>query len=428
MYFSTTANLVVPFAGLFSAPILTHTLGVVGRGEVAAATAPNALLVVAATLGFPDALTFVVARGKTSVRQSLWISAAASVAFALPAVAVCLFLAESLAGGDTGVAHLLSIATLLTVPTLVVNLFRGVAAGEQMWGLVAAEKGSCALVRLAAFAVLALLGDLTVLAAVLVISVSPLLGALFYLRVVARADHRRRIAFNAALRALTAYGFKSWAGSIASTVNGRLPQLLITPLAGTGQLGLFAVAILVADVLTILASGIRDVAFSANARSTDALQLSRISRVTVILSAVLAVPMGLVLPFVFVPVFGAGFEAALPATYVLLAAAVLGMPGLILGAGLAAFNRPELGAYASVVALVVSAAGLVVLTPSAGAVGASMAILLSAVASSAAAAVFFSRITGIRLTVPLVPNTSDVRLLMAEMTGLVRRLRDGARR
>jgi O-antigen/teichoic acid export membrane protein len=428
MYFSVGANIVVPLAGLFSAPILTHTLGVVGRGEVAAATAPNALLVVAATLGFPEALTYVVARGNTSIRQSLRISAIAGVAFSLPAVLVCLLLAEPLTGGDADLAQLLGLATLLTVPTLVVNLLRGVAAGEQMWGLVAAEKGFCAVVRLIAFGALALGGELTVVSAVLVISVSPLAGAAFYLHVVLRPDQRARLRPGQVFRELTAYGFKSWIGSITSMVNGRLPQLLITPLAGTRQLGLFVVAILVADVLTILASGIRDVLFSANARSNDASQLSRASRVTVLLIAFLAVGVGVLLPYVLVPVFGAGFGDALATTYVLLAAAVLGIPGLILGAGLAAWNRPELGAYAALAALAVSTAGLVVLTPSGGAVGAAAAILVSSAVSSAVAAVFFSRITGLSVAAIVPPRVSDARVLASEAAGIWRRVRPGARR
>lgn len=428
MYLSVGANVVVPLAGVFSAPILTHTLGVVGRGEVAAATAPNVLLVVAATLGFPEALTFVVARANTSIRQSLRISAMASVAFSLPAVLACLLLAQPLAGGDTDLAHLLGLATLLTVPTLVVNLVRGVACGEQMWGLVAAEKGSCAVIRLIAFGALAVSHELTVMSAVLVISVSPLLGAAFYLHVVARPDLRARSAPREVFRELTAYGFKSWIGSIASMVNGRLPQLLITPLAGTRQLGLFAVAILVADVLTILASGIRDVLFSANARTNDADQLSRASRVTVLLIAIFAILVGLVLPRVVVPIFGPGFDDALLTTYVLLAAAVVGIPGLILGAGLAACNRPELGAYAALVALTMSAAGLVVLTPSGGAAGAATAILVSSAASSVAAAIFFSRTTGLKVGAIVGPQASDARLVASELARLWRRVRIGVGR
>jgi O-antigen/teichoic acid export membrane protein len=150
--------------------------------------------------------------------------------------------------------------------------------------------------------------------------------------------------------------------------------------------------------------------------------------VTVLLIAALALPVGVLLPHVLVPVFGAGFENALATTYVLLAAAVLGIPGLILGAGLAAWNRPELGAYAALAALAVSAAGLVVLTPSGGAAGAATAILVSSAVSSAVAAVFFSRITGLSVAAIVPPRISDARLLVSEVAGVWLRVRSRVRR
>ena len=48
---STFGNLIAPAAGLITAPILAQSLGVVGRGDVAAATTPLLLATSVLTLG-----------------------------------------------------------------------------------------------------------------------------------------------------------------------------------------------------------------------------------------------------------------------------------------------------------------------------------------------------------------------------------------
>ncbi len=62
MLFTLVGNFFPPLAMLISAPILAQALGVDGRGEVAAATAPLILVITAATFGIPDAVTYVIAR------------------------------------------------------------------------------------------------------------------------------------------------------------------------------------------------------------------------------------------------------------------------------------------------------------------------------------------------------------------------------
>jgi O-antigen/teichoic acid export membrane protein len=61
MAMTALGNAVTPVAALVTLPILSYTLGVTGRGEIAAATAPLLLAVTAATFGIPEAVAYLVA-------------------------------------------------------------------------------------------------------------------------------------------------------------------------------------------------------------------------------------------------------------------------------------------------------------------------------------------------------------------------------
>ncbi len=88
MVLVTGTSLLVPLVGLATAPILSHSLGVVGRGEAGAAMAPNLLIVGGATLGLPAALTYVLARHPHLSRRAIgWASLFATVLGALTLVA-----------------------------------------------------------------------------------------------------------------------------------------------------------------------------------------------------------------------------------------------------------------------------------------------------------------------------------------------------
>ena len=64
---NSASNIAVPLTSFFSAPILAHALGVVGRGEVAGATAPLFLLATAGALGLPEAVTYFAARSRLNL-------------------------------------------------------------------------------------------------------------------------------------------------------------------------------------------------------------------------------------------------------------------------------------------------------------------------------------------------------------------------
>jgi len=429
MAFMTTTSVLVPVIGVASAPVLARALGVEGRGEVAAAMAPAALVVAVGTLGLPEALTYHLARRPEAARRALASSSAISLALGALCWTLSWAFADALTGGDSSLVGIMLVGTALALPTMVVGLLRGAAAGLQMWGTIAADRVLSSVLRLVVLLVLALAGLLDVRVAVVSMSLVPVLTGLVYWRVLRRRpplppdDPLLREGAGAgetgrSQRPVTAdvvaFGSRTWLGSVASMATGRVAQLLTAPLAGTTQLGLLVVAITISDVLFILVTAVRDALFGVSARVDDREQLMAISRSATLVGAVGAVAIGVTVPLWIGPVFGEQFTAATAPTWWLLLAAVTNVPGLMAGAGLGAWGRPGLRSASFVVALVVLLAGFVLLVPATGAVGAGIAAVASGTAMSVFAVAAAARLSGAPATAFVVPRRSDVAALGAE--------------
>lgn len=439
MAFMTTTSMLVPVIGVASAPVLARALGVEGRGEVAAAMAPAALVVAVGTLGLPEALTYHLARRPEAARRALASSSAISLLLGALCWTLSWAFADALTGGDSSLVGIMLVGTALALPTMVVGLLRAAAAGLQMWGTIAADRVLSSVLRLVVLLVLALAGLLDVRVAVVSMSLVPVLTGLVYWRVLRRRpplppdDPLLREGAGAGpggaaqpQRAVTAdvvaFGSRTWLGSVASMATGRVAQLLTAPLAGTTQLGLLVVAITISDVLFILVTAVRDALFGVSARVDDREQLMAISRSATLVGAVGALAIGVTVPLWIGPVFGEQFTAATAPTWWLLLAAVANVPGLMAGAGLGAWGRPGLRSASFVVALVVLLAGFVLLVPTSGAVGAGIAAVASGTAMSVFAVAAAARLSGAPASAFVVPRRSDVVALGAEGRRAVRAL------
>ena len=170
-------------------------------------------------------------------------------------------------------------------------ILRACAAGLQQWRLVAYEQALTAILRLIGVAGFALFGRLTPLSAIVVIAAAPVLGGLAYLPL-RRPARRIRASGQPPLpvhsRHIVSYGCRIWIGSLTGVLLARLDQTIMTPLAGTYQLGLYAVAASVGDAALILHSAVRDVTFTADAARQDDQRLCASARISGFLSIAVA--------------------------------------------------------------------------------------------------------------------------------------------
>jgi O-antigen/teichoic acid export membrane protein len=374
-------NYIPPVAALATQPILAHVLGVDGRGEVAAATAPVLLGIVVLGLGVPESLThFVARRAPVLHRTTGWSMCVLTVSGAIGALLIAAF-STQLSGGDNDLVQLLLIATSALIPALIVTGLRGVAAGRQAWVLIAAERGISAVTRLAAVAVLAAYGALDVLTATIAISTTTFIGGLAYI-FLGRVDGRRHPAENETSRDLPKFHLfaaQIWIGAAAGILYSRLDQLLITPLAGVHELGLYAVAASVSEVILLLTLAIRDVVFTVESESPNDFRAAQAARVSTLLTLAFGLLLAVASPWAIPLFFGADFSGAVPVTLLLILASVLGNPGSVAGAVLSGRGRPVLRSLSLAIGVIVNVLAVVVLVPPLGAIGAALATLVASV-------------------------------------------------
>lgn len=406
----TASGVLVPAAGVLTQPILAQGLGISGRGELAASLAPAMLAVSVATLGLPDALTYYLAKHPRVTRYALLGTTLISCAVG----AVCLLAAwlalPFLSTGDVHLGRLILLGMALTVPALVVGVFRGAATGRQMWNAVAAERLVNTAIRVVAFVVLWHLDELTVLNALLVSLLSPVVAGIVYWRLLLPppADASREPLDGGTMRVLLSFGNKVWLGSVASMLLSRVSQILMAPLSSVEDLGLYSVASTVSDLPLIVALAIAGALFGVNSAGRDAAQLTLTARLTSLVSLAGCVVMGATAPLWIAPLFGHEFGAAVVPTLMLLASAVLCVPSLMAATGLGAWGRPGLRSAGLAITLVFNLVAFVVLVPLFGVIGACWTSVLSNVVMTSYMTIVASRVMGVPCADFLVVRRSDV--------------------
>lgn len=420
--FTTASSILVPAVGLVTAPLLARALSPDGRGELAAALAPSTLMLAAATLGLPEALTFVLAKRPQHTRVSLQLASTLIVLVGFGALAVVWAFLPFLSGGDASLARLILIAAIVTVPALPVDILRGAAAGHQMWGTIALERSTLTLWRLMLLVALFISGELTVLTALLINITAPLVSVATYAPFVwreTRNSGRRRplsredldTGKRRLLRTLLAYGIKVWFGSVATMVVARLSQLFMVPLSSTRELGLYTVANTIADVPLIVAFSVQGAVFGVNSRTQDASQVTATSRTTLLLGATGCGAMAALLPLAIGPLFGSEYNDALTPTLLLIMSAVISIPALMASSGLAAWGRPGLRSIGFTLTLIINLATLIVMVPIYGAVGAALSSLISNVFMNTFMLAAARRVMGGRIRDYWLVQRADVQLI-----------------
>lgn len=418
----TTSSFLVPAAGVLTSPLLALALGVAGRGELAAALAPQALAISVATLGLPEAVTYYVAKHPRITKRALSWSAFLSVAAGILFLAVCMVVLPFLSADNSSLGKLIVLATALAIPTLIVGVMRGAASGRQMWTAVAVERVVGTVLRVCLLGALLALGKLTVVSAVWVTSLAPIVAGLAYWRVWTSPRAGESLAsFEGNLqRAVTSFGLRMWLGAVASMLLARIGQILFAPLSSVYELGLFSVATTISDVPLIIALAIRDAVYGVNTKVNNARMVTATSRTTMLIGSVGCLILGGTLPLWLGLVFGKEFEAALVPTCLLMVGAVICIPGLLASAGLSAWGRPGLRSVGLGITVVITIPVLVLLIPRLGAVGGALTSIVSNVFCTSFMVVAASRVMKVPAADFVAIRIGDVVWVYRETVHLLR--------
>lgn len=390
-------NLTPPLAAVITLPVLARTLGVDGRGSVTAVTAPFLLVVAAGAFGLPEALTYFIARDRVDSHRAFRSATLLIIPSTVVVAGALVFAAPVLGGQSIGLSRLITWTSLAILPALYISLLRGVASALQRWRLIATERCLTSVSRLLSLCVLTSTGQLSIESAVACIILSPVVGGLVYLRTGQAAFRSTGTtdgtgSLHHSANQLVTYGGRVWLGAISGILLSRIDQALMTPLTSVYELGLYTVAVAIAELPLIINLAVRDVMFASDAADPDDSVLTMAARLGSTATALAAVALGVTIPLWLPLALGDSFKPAIPITILLLLAVVLGTPGSVAGAGLSARGRPGLRSLALMLACLANLALVIVLVPRHGAFGAAVATLTGNLISANVSIVALRRI------------------------------------
>lgn len=390
---SAIGNLLPPAAGLATAPILASALGPSGRGELAAATTALVLAVSISTLGLPQALIYYSARKGHSHRQlALKITAGLGIA-GLLATACLYMLSDTLSAGNQHLAKLISYAGLAISPALIMASLRGIASGVQAWTLVAGEKLLSSFLRLVAILVAYQFDLLTVESATFIIALTTFVGIIAYFPLPRLVQtYSPAIHLDPTWRDVMPLSATFWIGVATGALLARVDQMLLFPLAGAEQLGIYAVAVSISEMALLFNYAVNAVINAREAHKPDLESLAMAARISSLITTCGCVALGTLSIWAVPLLFGKGFSEVVQVVWILLVGITLGNSGSVVGSGLNGRGRPGLRSASMSIALAVNIGALFLISPYWGAIGAAISTSLATITFALINFILFKRV------------------------------------
>ena len=442
------SGLVVPLTALASGPILARALGVEGRGELASLTAPLFVAVFAFAMGGPEALTWALSSLRQPVRRTLAAVSPQVILQGSAATAVLWLIAPMLLRQSPHLVEEFRAASLV-VPLIIAALYqRFMWSGVGLYALVRQERAGGAILRLSALTILFFAGLLTVnvalwtnLGTTLLMATALGLVGVRYLRrrgpdsplgddgrpepaselSPSAAEHVHVWPVSETRRRIFGYTLRGWGGSLSNLITWRLDQVILVPLVSAASLGLYVVAVALAEIPMMAVNAIRSLVMAESGRRADPQVAARISRVVILTTAGFSVIAALAAQPFIVLFFGADFEGSVELARILLIGVPLFAAEQVLGAGLLALGRPGTRSIGQALAAGATLLGLLIAVPQYGVVAAAWTSLAAYTLTMLWTSVAFSRVSGVGLSQCLVPRPSDVVIVARTVLSTVTR-------
>jgi O-antigen/teichoic acid export membrane protein len=371
------ASLFIQALNVLTGILLARELAPAGRGALAAALLWPTLVASVGSLGLPDSVTYHGARLKMRADELAGTVAAAWFlqSCVLTAIGIAIFWFAPFQPDARAAGTLMAFA----IPLYLWSAYgAAIAQGRSAYPAFNALRVLVPAATASGLVGLAVAGRLTVQSATWTYVATYLLTAIAAAAVVVRG--RPRISF-ALARDLFRFGVRSHLSFVATSLNERLDQLVVSILLAPVSLGLYVVAATLTSVTSLVGSTVSLLALPELARLHDdaarAALARRLGLLTVVGASVVTLPVLLLAPVLLRTAFGPSFaEAATPARILLVGAIAL-TTARLLGAVLKGLGLPLHAAGGELCALAVTVPALAMLLPPLGLVGAAIASLLA---------------------------------------------------
>jgi O-antigen/teichoic acid export membrane protein len=381
--------------------ILARELGPSSRGELAAIILWPSILAAVGSIGVSDAATYVAARKEGSIGELfgtlIVIAAVQSILLVGIGASIYPFILGRHHEMNLGAAYLfLLFIPIYLVYAYVVCLLNGLQVFLRFNILRVLPIVGPAL----GLGVLALRGELTIESGVIAYLIGnsvALLAAVLTFICSFRPLHIRPE--RTLSREMLSYGIRSHTTAIASLLNQRLDQLLISVFLAPARLGLYVTAVTFTSPTNLIGSSVSLVALPVLARMEPGKQrtaaASRYVAYALGASIIVTIPILLFTSQLIGFFFGSAFVAASSACRILLLAGIVLTLNRVFGSVLKAVGRPLDAGIAESAGVVATMGSLAILLPRFGLIGAAAASLLAYGVVSAWMFVRVTRVLGI---------------------------------
>jgi O-antigen/teichoic acid export membrane protein len=356
-------------------------LGAEGRGDLAIVTMFPFVCVLVAGIGLPFAHRYWIAR------KPHWSSAIVTftIVFGLVISVITIAISEIVIPRYVGersaeVMWLLPLY-LLNIPVLMMTeMFRGILEGARSFVWIGVARISFIAPQAIGYLGFWWFGSLTLVVAVVVITIAQIL-CLMVMTLGVWKELKPRLSWNiGVIRKEISYGIRSYPGILTEYGVLRLDQIMLAGMASSTLIGLYMIAVALAEITATLASSVADVLMPEVAASrnkeTSTTLFGKSLRLTMYAHTAVLIPLMIAAPFVLKWVYGAEFTSATGAFRVLLIASVLWSAGLIATSALNGFGYPGLSTIARIASAVVTVVTLLILLPIFGIMGAAISSLI----------------------------------------------------
>jgi O-antigen/teichoic acid export membrane protein len=372
-----STNALMLSSGVVTSLLSAWALGPSGRGDLMVVLMWPAIFSMVAQIGLPQAYRFWIAK-RPECASALFAN---SVIFTLVMGLLTLGLAEliipHLIGERSPEVLRLTRIYLLVIPVhLLTDLTRGMLEGARRFKWVGALRLILFGVQLASYIVLWLMGRLTVASASYTMLVS-LAASLIVSLIAIWSELRPKWEPSLGeLRTTLRYGVRDYPGILTEFVNWRLDLMMLVGMASSGALGLYVVALRLADITSTLAGSVGDallpeVAASKNTAEAT-LVVTKSLRLTLCAHLLILVPLWVAAPYILRFAYGENFVEVTNVLRLLMFASVVWSGGAIVISGLNGLGHPGLSATARIAAALVMVVALITLLPRRGIQGAAL--------------------------------------------------------
>jgi O-antigen/teichoic acid export membrane protein len=379
---SLTSSLAIQGFNAATGVLLARLLGPAGRGELAAIIVWPSVLAAVGSLGVTEAVTYETARGSSPVKSVVGSSFVIAAVQALVLALVGVFLVALIHHGDEPRIIRPSFLYLAFIPLNLLAIYAAaVLNGLRRFFAFHALRLMVIAVTAGGIIVVATNKTLTVEAAVVIYLIANALTAAATMVVLARRGVLSVTCDSATVRRLLRFGIRSHTTSLASMLNERLDQLVISVFLTPAKLGLYVIAVTMTSATTMIGQATASIVVPVLASLED--HTARIAIATRYVSWVLigstcmAIPMLASTPTLIRILFGEEFLGAVPVTRVLLIATIFFSVNRVIAAVLNAVGRPLDAGIAESLSLMATVAGLTLLLPRLELIGAGLTSLVA---------------------------------------------------